>query len=165
MEIALMRIFGTPVGNNAYIGRSTNEGMMDRNTVSGAVSGTVDQIGDTVVFKDTDTNPNLKIGIGYNHYNGNASMYISNSDEQPNDMGGEHVVQVSFPLPQMSEENAMKLRSEDLLNGATDVDQISVRDNGDGGYYVEVGDYGPGKVHNRFEMKDQGYIARARGGF
>ena len=150
-----MHIFGQSVGNNAYIGRSTNAGMFDTNSINGEVSTAVEQKDEMVVFRDTDANPNLKVRISYNDFREAASLQIVNSDERQSQNGAEHVVQASFPLPNMSADTAYDLMSQNLTNNDA-ADYVSVKDMGNGGYLVEVGEFGPGKIHNGFFISDSG---------
>lgn len=154
-----MHIFGQAIGNNTYIGRSTNEGMLDRNTINPEVASTVEQSADTFVMRDIDANPNLKVEVDYNPFTG-ARLLVVNSDERQHPNGGEHVVQASFPLPNMSEEAAWQLSNEDLTRNSS-ADYVSVRDNGNGAYTVEVGEFKPGSIHNGFVISD-GPVARMR---
>lgn len=155
-----MQIFGHQTSPNSYIGRSTNAGMFDTNSLNSDVSSSVEQSQDSFVMRDTDANPNLKVKVDNNPVVG-PRLLVVNSDESNSPNGAEHVVQAAFPLTNMAPETAAQLANEDLTrNGAADY--ISVK-GGDGVYTVEVGEFGPGKIHNGFMISD-GPPARMRGG-
>ncbi|MBI3924916.1 MAG: hypothetical protein HY319_05195 [Armatimonadetes bacterium] len=157
-----MHVFGQAAGGNTYIGRSTNEGMFDRNTVNPEVRSDIEVRGDEVIIQDVDRQPNLKVTIEPWGWERQATLHVTNSDEGNNASGGEHIARASFPIPGMSAEAAERLSQEDLTHNDK-ASYVSVKADAEGNHTVEIGEFGPGSIHNGFQIVGDN-IARMRGG-
>lgn len=113
---------------------------------------TVVQNEDTFTIRDIDGDPSLNVSVKPGAFIDPPTLSISNGNKEV----------ASFELSRMGPHEAGVLSQQDLT-GQEAVDTISVQKLDNAGYMVEIGEFGPGKIHNGFVIRDSQFVARMRG--
>lgn len=140
---------------NTYIGKSSNAGLMDTNTLNPEVKTDIRATSDKVSITDTDQNPNLDVGLYQSRRDGSFYLRVSNSDGG-SPTGPEHTSGVQFSLGQLPEKTIDGLRNLDTNGGLNDIRQVEVSQHGNG-LLVEL-DPGRFPGHNGYIIGDAGSV-------